>query len=196
MKSSSTTRCGYTLSEVLLVLGIIAGVAALAQPALRSSLGDSRLRSAARQLRAELAKTRLRAMQSGTAQRFRYQVDCNRFETAPANCDAENDRSLNGEMTEPLAALDGQESAAQTRGSRSIVQELPDGVNFEPVVEHRTAYVDEEGWSDPIVFYPNGRAADATIRLRGERDTLVDVSLRGLTGVATAGKPRREKALQ
>ncbi len=43
----SDDATGYTLSEVLLVLGVIATVAALAQPALRSSLGDSRLRSAA-----------------------------------------------------------------------------------------------------------------------------------------------------
>jgi Tfp pilus assembly protein FimT len=204
----STRRSGYTLSEVLLVLGVIAGVAALAQPALRSSLGDSRLRSAARQVRTELAKARLKAMQSGLAQCFRYQLDNGRFEVIPAEAMAEE---LNGtfnsgdssqqqmaslETTGPQNASSGLQPEAEPAAAKVVQQDLPDGVLFDPVEEHLTAAVDEEGWSDPIVFYPNGRAADATIRLRGERGAVVDVSLRGLTGVATASKPRHEKALQ
>jgi prepilin-type N-terminal cleavage/methylation domain-containing protein len=197
----TTKRRGYTLSEVLLVLGVIAGVAALAQPALRSSLGDSRLRSAARQVRTELAKARLKAMQSGLAQCFRYQLDNRKFEVIPAEAMSEElNGSVNSDDTslqqtasvEPAALQPEVEPAA----AKVVQQDLPDGVMFDPVEEHLTAAVDEEGWSDPIVFYPNGRAADATIRLRGERGAVVDVSLRGLTGVATASKPRHEKALQ
>ncbi len=199
-----TKRRGYTLSEVLLVLGVIATVAAMAQPALRSSLGDSRLRSAARQVRTELAKTRLRAMQSGMAQRFRYQVEHNCFEIAPVNFNAE-DASGDTESSyrpgaEPVstdrAVVAGSAPPAPLPGSQAVQQELPDGVLFDPAEAHLTAVIDEEGWSAPIVFYPNGRAADATIRLRGERGAVVDVSLRGLTGVATASKPRHEKAIQ
>lgn len=194
----TTTRRGYTLSEVLLVLGVIATVAALAQPTLRSSLGDSRLRSAARQVRTELAKTRLRAMQSGLAQRFRYQVEQNRFEIAPADLDVRDETSSSSanevDRSELAATAANSQLAVPLPGVSVLALELPDGVLFEPVEEFRTAAVDEEGWSDGIVFYPNGRAADATIRLRGERDAVVDVSLRGLTGVATASKPRHEKA--
>jgi prepilin-type N-terminal cleavage/methylation domain-containing protein len=209
MANTATKRRGYTLSEVLLVLGVIAGVAALAQPALRSSLGDSRLRSAARQVRTELAKTRLKAMQSGLAQCFRYQLDHSRFEVIPADTIA-ND--LNGSANSDDTAIHSAAALEQTAGTQNaspglqpemepaaakvVQQDLPDGVMFGPIEEHLTAAVDEEGWSDPIVFYPNGRAADATIRLRGERGAVVDVSLRGLTGVATASKPRHEKALQ
>jgi prepilin-type N-terminal cleavage/methylation domain-containing protein len=205
----TTKRRGYTLSEVLLVLGVIAGVAALAQPALRSSLGDSRLRSAARQVRTELAKARLKAMQSGLAQCFRYQLDNRKFEVVPAETMADE---LNGSASADDTFLQQTASLDQTAGSQTansglqsetepavakvVQQDLPDGVMFDPVEEHLTAAVDEEGWSDPIVFYPNGRAADATIRLRGERGAVVDVSLRGLTGVATASKPRHEKAIQ
>ena len=62
---------------------------------------------------------------------------------------------------------------------------------------NRAAVVaDEEGWSDPIVFYPNGRTENAHIRIKGERNAVVDVSLRGLTGVATAGKPRHEEEVR
>jgi prepilin-type N-terminal cleavage/methylation domain-containing protein len=192
----ATLRRGYTLSEVLLVLGVIATVAALAQPALRSSLGDSRLRSAARQIRTELAKTRLRAMQSGTAHRFRYQVEKNCFEIAPAEYD-EHDESASPAAVEndwaEVASKTESDSETPKADNEAVVHELPEGVLFEPVEEVRTAAVDEQGWSQPIVFYPNGRAADAKIRLRGERDAVVDVSLRGLTGVATASRPRHQK---
>jgi prepilin-type N-terminal cleavage/methylation domain-containing protein len=193
--SKAAARRGYTLSEVLVVLGLIVTAAALAQPALRATLGDSRLRSAARQVRTELAKTRLRAMQSGSAQRFRFQEGKNRFEVAPANFDAEAE--LSGASTSRRDAPDRagqQESPAMQAGADVVVQELPDGVSFGPVAEQLTSQVDEEGWSEPIVFYPNGRAADAKIQLHGERNAVVEVSLRGLTGVATATRPRHEKA--
>lgn len=185
-------RRGYTLSEMLVVLGLLVMVAALAQPALRSALGDSRLRSAARQVRAELAKTRLRAMQSGTAQRFRYQPGAGRFEVAPANYDAETE--LTTVSNERRTAEVSAEEKLPTPGENVVEQDLPDGVAFECGEESEEIAVDEEGWSEPIVFYPNGRTADARIRLRGERNAVVDLSLRGLTGVATASKPRHEEA--
>ncbi|REK11451.1 MAG: prepilin-type N-terminal cleavage/methylation domain-containing protein [Planctomycetota bacterium] len=187
-------RRGYTLSEMLVVLGVLVMVAALAQPALRSALGDSRLRSAARRVRAELAKTRLRAMQSGQAQRFRYQPGAGRFEVAPADYDAETERSE--PAVEHETAAGGDTEKLPTPGKKVVEQELPEGVAFVDAEEMLSAAppVDEEGWSEPIVFYPNGRTADARIRLRGERDAVVDLSLRGLTGVATVGKPRHEEA--
>jgi hypothetical protein len=183
------------MSEVLVVLGLMVGVAALAQPALRSALGDSRLRSAARQVRAELAKTRLRAMQSGQSQTFRYQAGKNRFEIAPVGFAV----GLAGQLASAREAAgfdcnEPDESASPGLGCNVVEQVLPEGICFEGVEEHLTAAVDEEGWSPPIVFQPTGRAADATIRLRGERNAVVDVALRGLTGVATAGKPRHDEA--
>ncbi len=198
-QSNATTRGGYTLSEVLVVLGVLVTVAALAQPALRTALGDSRLRSAARQVRAELAKTRLRAMQSGIAQRFRYQAGKNRFEIAPAAFDADAESTgefASGRDVAAYRAGDQAETEAIRPGRNVVVQELPEGVSFESAEERLDSHLDDDGWSAPIVFHPNGRAADARIRLRGERDVIIDVALRGLTGVVTAGKPRHEEALR
>ncbi len=92
-RSKRAVRGGYTLSEMLVVLGVLVVVAALAQPALRSALGDSRLRSASRQVAAALAKARLKAMQSGVAHRFRYQVGKSRFEVAPASLAIDGDQA-------------------------------------------------------------------------------------------------------
>jgi prepilin-type N-terminal cleavage/methylation domain-containing protein len=202
--ANGRNRRGFTLSEMLVVLGILVTVTALAQPALRGALGDSRLRSAAKLVRVELAKARLRAMQSGIAQHFRYQLGKNRFQIVPALALEATERGIAGRPTnrddirpsknlrQPVAASGpGPEGTADELPS----QELPEGICFEPAADDPLAapVVGEEGWSQPIVFYPNGRTENAQIRIKGERNAVVDVSLRGLTGVATAGKPRHEE---
>jgi prepilin-type N-terminal cleavage/methylation domain-containing protein len=198
-------RRGFTLSEMLVVLGILVVITAVAQPAIRATLSDNRLRSAGRQVRIELAKARLKAVQSGVAQRFRYQLGKNRFEVVPL--------SAHEAGTTERGAQGGAFSAGHDDAAASLVetvddaatndtceQSLPDGVCFaddcaaSPLDPAPTEMAGEngEGWSTPIVFYPNGRTADAQIKLKGERNAVVEVSLRGLTGAATASKPRQE----
>lgn len=205
-------RHGFTLSEMLVVLGILVVVTALAQPAMRGALGDSRLRSAAHQVCAELAKARLKAMQTGTAQRFRYQLGKNHFEICPAAHSDEADHRSNPREGHRETAL-AQGSNDRVRNVRdrndrdgnvrdggiadAAAEELnlPEGVCFcelpsEPGAAEPTL---EEGWSEPVVFYPNGRTGNARIRIKGERNAVIDVSLRGLTGAATASKTRHEE---
>ena len=198
-------RRGFTLSEMLVVLGILVTVTALAQPALRGALGDNRLRSAAKLVRVELAKARLRAMQSGIAQSFRYQLGKNRFQIMPAVAVEATQRDRSGRRSDDFRPAAGVRQPAVAGGVRAdgVVeelpsQELPEGICFEPAADDPLAvpFAGEEGWSDPIVFYPNGRTENAHIRIKGERNAVVDVSLRGLTGVATAGKPRHEEEVR
>jgi len=47
------------------------------------------------------------------------------------------------------------------------------------------------GWSDPIRFQPSGRTDDVTIRVAGQRDFVVDITLRGLTAMASYSAPKR-----
>lgn len=46
-------------------------------------------------------------------------------------------------------------------------------------------------WSEPIRFYSSGRTKDHVVRLQGQRNFSVDVSLRGLTGMANYSTPVR-----
>jgi hypothetical protein len=73
---------------------------------------------------------------------------------------------------------------------------LPVGVTFaEPVtsalVTSEPSATSLRRWSDPIRFEPSGRAQDATIRVAGQRDFVVDVTLRGLTAMAVYSAPTR-----
>ena len=61
---------GFTLVEILVVLVIIATLSAAAVPMLRRSVGDARLRGAARDLAAELAMGREAAVATSATRRI------------------------------------------------------------------------------------------------------------------------------
>ena len=46
-------------------------------------------------------------------------------------------------------------------------------------------------WSDPVTFRPNGRGEDSTLTVVGNRDFVIDVSVRGLTSAVSYSTPFR-----
>ena len=52
----------------------------------------------------------------------------------------------------------------------------------------------DEAWSEPIVFYPNGRTSDAVIELIGEQNYRIRVKLRGVTGAVVLGQMQHPHA--
>ena len=62
---------------------------------------------------------------------------------------------------------------ARAEGLASDTQDLPNS---------------DYGLSDPILFYPDGTTSTAVVVLANEYDRTIEISLRGLTGVATVGK--------
>ena len=61
---------GYTLVELLVVVGLIAAALAVGAAAMRSGLPGAQLRGAARELAAQLRYTRARAIATGQSQLF------------------------------------------------------------------------------------------------------------------------------
>ncbi len=65
----------------------------------------------------------------------------------------------------------------------------------ETVTDSNEIELNQEGeqvvWSEPLLFLPNGRTEDATIRISGPRDFFVDVTIRGLTGAISYTAPFR-----
>ena len=169
------TRRGYTLLEMLIVVGIVAALAALSWPALRLPLAKSRVKSAAKELHVALARTRLEAIRSGTAQEFRYEPGTGRFEVSPRSAPGEI-----GGFTPVEAEGFGEDAlSAEDYGIEpSLDRRLPHGVRF----------ADNSTWAAPVVFYPNGRTFNARFRLHGQHEYYVDVELRGLTGSSTIGQ--------
>lgn len=198
---NSRARQAYTLIELLLVLAVILAFVGMSWPALSTALRKSRLREAARQVRIALIKARLQAIESATLHEFRFQPGQRTCEFGPATSFGEAE-DLAAATSESLDAA-GDESSAQ-RGlslAAAVQMELPDGVWFgEPdssgavLLEPPPDAFGDAQWSAPILFHPNGAAANARIRLCGPRGSYVDVTLRGLTGVAEVGELQRDEA--
>jgi prepilin-type N-terminal cleavage/methylation domain-containing protein len=83
--SKSSPSFGYTLNEMLIVMAVLATMAALAWPALRKPLAKHQLRAAAKQLRVELARTRLKAIEQGETLQFRYLPGTGSYRVEPVN---------------------------------------------------------------------------------------------------------------
>ncbi len=183
----TSSRVAFVLLELLIVLAVLAGVAAISWPTVTGLLAKSEIQSAAKQVRAALARARLDAMESENVRQFRYQPGTGRFEitglASPDAADREDDPSVAGHRA----------------AGGPVEGDLPSGVRFD--ASDRDADlsgsltsaigVEEENWSAPLWFFPNGRTSNARIRLRGRRDHVVQLSLRGVTGTVTIGKPEQ-----
>jgi Tfp pilus assembly protein FimT len=193
---------------MLLVLAMIVMMAGLAWPALRSSMAKSRLRDSAQQLRVELARARLTAMESGVPLEFRYRAGEGRFRIAAQAYDDSADpigtRSARGATGGRLSSTAARQGEADSSLERQITEAtLPDGVVFatqqaDPDAAERptdktvdATFEDDSllsaGWSPAIVFLPDGTAANATLALRNGEGSQVTVQLRGVTGMAKPG---------
>jgi prepilin-type N-terminal cleavage/methylation domain-containing protein len=183
---------GYTLVEMLVVLALLALMAAAAWPSLRAPWGKTQVEDAGNQARIALARARVKAIESGVAWRFRYRPGSGRFEYEPVP-QGVDPRQVATNATD-ATGNEGEDAA----GDR-VEGELPHGVRFgvpnasdSPSATLKDMQGDNDAeWSAPILLYPNGRATSARFRLVGAKDMFVDVTLRGLTGVAKVGKPQR-----
>ncbi len=200
----SLHRGGFTLIEMLLVVALLALLAGLTLPAMHTPLRKSELRDAAKMLRAELTRARLRAIETGVAQRFRFRPGGPNFEVAPRSTSEAGTRlAFPGQPTRRFDA-NADESIADAPSTFALqagVIFLDQKTAAEDLAEFELPGLsdmkpgDMETWSKPIVFYPNGRTGNARIRLRGQLGFYVDVTLRGAIGSATIGKLMRSQPI-
>jgi prepilin-type N-terminal cleavage/methylation domain-containing protein len=184
-------RDAFTLIEVLLTLSLMVVLASLSWPSLARPMANQALRSGADEVRTSWAKARVAAMSTGRTYVFHapeadhYVVECH---VAPEAA---------GEMSEnELAAAQG--NSALDSGPRAAEKHpLPQRVRFvggKTVVDARdqsaavsSGPVSDAALSqvDPIFFYPDGTTSTARVQLQNEYGRMMELSLRGLTGVAT-----------
>jgi len=184
-------RAALTLLEVLIVLTLLVAVMAMALPALRGPMADQRLRQSGGVIRVAFNKARVAAMRTGDAHAFRFQPGGNQYSIRRWSPAEEAFAIANAqEPTEPMASL----------GLGDDVEELPDDVRFLAaaiVVDARAVTEEEQAdqsqsleqepeneFSPPILFYPDGTASNAEVQLVNNRQRMVTVSLRGVTGTA------------
>jgi Tfp pilus assembly protein FimT len=178
--------------EMMLVLAVLVGVAAMVWPALQGPLDDQRLLKSAELIRAQWTKARVTAMKNGRLYVFRYVTASDEYSVEPWSGEGDTVEASNTATTDQSAALP--RATDEKRHPLGVAgQRLPEGIQFysgETQMDARSAEVTAEGSTasssaglpPPIVFYPDGSTSDARLLLTNER-CFVQVTLRGLTGL-------------
>lgn len=191
----------FTLTELLIVVALLAIVLTFSLPSLRRLSARSELRTAARQLRVILLEARLAAIDSGSPASFRYQPGGGLFEVGRRSRVSSPSRQARQarDVAEP-GRLDAEIAAGD---EATEPQSLPRGVRFagpstdrqprpSPAVGEVAA---SDSWSAPIVFYANGRTRNARIALRNELYR-IELDVRGLTGTVQISQVERLPPLE
>ena len=187
-------RHALTLLELLLVLSLLVVLASVCWPALQRPMADRRLRMAADQVRTEWIRSRLDAIRSGHACLFRCIPGDEVYSlTRPKSDESPMDEEALGDTGRLETAEETDDSMRRRRHT------LPEGVFFVPppagsethadptLVASDRASEEESGWSEPILFYPDGTTSTARLMLENTYGRCIELSLRGLTGVVTVG---------
>jgi hypothetical protein len=196
------SRRAFTLLELLLVVTIMMGLAAVMIASYGREMDDAAMLSATDDIRAALARTRLAAIEEGVAYRMICYADG--IYTAGPVIDAGGQADFGSSQDEPPPRWTLQEQLPygvmfyRVESPDYLPAPSPDDeiegaeeeLDLEQYLEPDAEIeVDEEGGFPPIVFYPDGAAANAVIGLVGPNSLNATIVMRGLTGQVIVGTP-------
>ncbi len=192
---------GFTLVELLMALALVAVLAAITVPSALRMQSNSKLAGAAEQVRAQLAGTRVRAIESGLVYQFRYEPDGRNFIGVPFEREFEGS-NLNATGTGGTigVGLLTRFAGQLPEGFRFIACCLPTGAESSQLTEDAFGQLPNADdlssvtWSPPILFVPDGAGIDAAFEVTDGRGQAIRVQVRGLTGAATVGRMHAEAA--
>ena len=180
-------RNGFTLLELLLVLGILVALAGLSWPSVTGMLERIEMQEAVEPVRAKLAGTRIRALDAGVSWQFRFEPKGKKYLVVPYEFDQLDEQQESQEQLVVLPRVSGSlpEGYEFAAASESVNGTEP--VNEESL-EGLTGAKDLAGtsWSPPLLFYSDGSATDAAFDVVLTKTKLARrLTLRALTGAVT-----------
>jgi hypothetical protein len=182
---------------VATVLLVIAGIV---WPVFEQMYGTHRLEERTEEVRAKLAGTRVRAIDTSVIYQFLYEPGGRWFIVLP----------FEQESVDPAAA-EQNESQQALAARLTYAVRLPDGFEFRPLdlTEPMAGALAPEvlamipgsielnnvRWSMPILFYPDGTATDYEFDIYDDKHPrqYIRLAVRGLTGTVSVAQPRQEE---
>src|SRR4051794_19906579 len=98
----TTKRQAYTLIELMLVMALMVIAAALAVPAIKTMMVDARITASGDVVRARMADTRSRALESGRPWKLGFLANTGVFQLAPEDSSAWESTDKDAVMQEDL----------------------------------------------------------------------------------------------
>jgi prepilin-type N-terminal cleavage/methylation domain-containing protein len=166
--TARTTRRGYTLFELIVVMTILLILAAVVLPSVGAFRGDSRQRAAADAIRGELAISRARAMEEGRPYRVAISEDKTRIRRAPDGTDFST--------TTTIDRPDGSSTAVDYAFESVTAEVVPDANAVAPAPDN--------GWITIATVQPDGtcREDTALVAIKEDDRGALYLRVRGLTG--------------
>jgi type II secretory pathway pseudopilin PulG len=196
--NSTPSNNGYTLLELLLAMGVLIVMAGMAWPLVQGQFERYRLKSEVETVRAKLAGTRIRAIDSGLMYQFLYEPGGRNFIVVPfEGLETESEQvdagggslyRIAGSLSENVM-FENSEDVAMTSG------ELPDlGVISDDFLSGLPGSLElsSVSWSQPILFYPDGTSVSAAFNVVDANKQFVRISVRDLTGAVSVDEIRLE----
>jgi prepilin-type N-terminal cleavage/methylation domain-containing protein len=190
-------RAGFTLLELLLVLAVLVTVVSLTWPSVMRYLREQDIMEGAEATRTAAAGTRIKAIDTGLTYQFRYEPQGRRFVVVPYDPPetiAASSTPTDGSVS-TFPVLSGQLSEECRFVTPADQPSVSEGLPPEAFAGLPNASeLQGTSWGPPILFFPDGTAADATFGITNEDELRIDLSVRGLTGTLTLGPLRQEAA--
>ena len=204
-----SSRRGFTLFEIVIVLTILLVLAGLSWPSLLRYIRERAIREQAHTVRLELNNARIKAIDHGMSYQFRFEPGGRRYIILP----------LDAPSTEADSATDSTTVGVTPDAAPVVSGQLAEPCEFDvPTVRNQVTHADqavfteklseewltllpdanslrETAWAPAIRFFADGSADDGRITVIDDQDRKIELGVRGLTGSVEAGPLVRERRL-
>ncbi|MFH1238926.1 MAG: GspH/FimT family pseudopilin [bacterium] len=145
---------GFTLTELVIVIGIVLVFLTISMPNFRRAYQDNLLKNAVRELANSLAYARDLAIMEGVNYEVNFDSSLNKYIIFPSD-----DKPVREKISAKLP-----KSAAKS----SYYRYLPEKITFARFTNYK------------IIFYPNGSSQDFFIYLQNDKNNVYTIAIRGV----------------